>query len=91
MFIYKAEKEEMQRSITFLLGEFSKLWSDYLVLKAKIKVLEGTKPVAAKRVKKKMTAEQRAKQRLYQKAYNERVKAKALAAKNLTKEENVSS
>jgi hypothetical protein len=40
MFIYKAEKEEMQRSITFLLGEFSKLWADYLVLKAKVKVLE---------------------------------------------------
>lgn len=29
MFIYKAEKEEMQRSITYLLGEFSKLWSEY--------------------------------------------------------------
>jgi hypothetical protein len=44
MFIYKAEKEEMQRSITFLLGEFSKLWSDHLVLKAKIKALEEKRP-----------------------------------------------
>ena len=88
MFIYKAEKEEMQRSITYLLGEFSKLWTEYLVLKAKIKVLEERKPEATKptRKKKPMTAAQKAKQRQYQKAYNERKKAQKL----LTKETNVS-
>jgi len=93
MFIYKAEKEEMQRSITYLLGEFSKLWTEYLVLKAKIKVLEERKPEATKpaRKKKPMTAAQKAKQRQYQKAYNERKKAKLIAEKLLTKETNVSS
>ena len=91
MFIYKAEKEEMQRSITYLLGEFSKLWSDYLVLKAKIKVLEERKLPVEPRKKKPMTAAQKAKQRQYQKAYNDRKKAKAMAAKLLTEETNVSS
>ena len=90
MFIYKAEKEEMQRSITYLLGEFSKLYSEFLFLKAKVKVLEEKKPTAVK-PKKKMTAAQKAKQRQYQKAYNERKKAKAMAAKLLTEESNVSS
>jgi hypothetical protein len=91
MFISTAEKEEMQRSISYLLGEFSKLWSDYLVLKAKIKVLEGgTKAVQPKK-KKPLTAAQKVKQRQYQKAYNERKKAKLIAEKLLTKEANVSS
>jgi hypothetical protein len=92
MFIYKAEKEEMQRSITYLLGEFSKLWTEYLVLKAKIKVLEERKPEATKtaRKKKAMTAAQKAKQRQYQKAYNERKKAQAMATKLLAEETNVS-
>jgi hypothetical protein len=76
MFIYKAEKEEMQRSITYLLGEFSKLYSEFLFLKAKVKVLEGKKPV--KSVK---TPEQKAKQAEYMRKYTARKRAekKALA------------
>lgn len=77
MFIYKAEKEEMQRSITFLLGEFSKVWGEHLVLKAKIKVLEG-KQVATKKPKKILTAAQKVKQREYQRAYQARRKAQKL-------------
>lgn len=86
MFISKQEKNEMQESITYLLGETSKLHTHIVFLTGKIKALEGAKPVV-KRVKKKMTAEQKAKQRQYQKAYNERKKA----AKLLNKETNVSS
>jgi hypothetical protein len=37
-----------------------------------------------------MTAAQKAKQRQYQKAYNDRKKAKLMAAKLLTEESNVS-
>ena len=74
MFIYKAEKEEMQRSITYLLGEFSKLWSEYLYLKAKIKVLEGNKPV-----KQTKTPAQKAKQAEYMRKYTARKRAEKLA------------
>jgi hypothetical protein len=77
MFIYKAEKEEMQRSITYLLGEFSKLWSDYLVLKAKIKVLEekSKEPKQDKPTEAELKTELRkARQRAYAKAYYQRKK-----------------
>jgi hypothetical protein len=75
MFIYKAEKEEMQRSITYLLGEFSKLYTEFLYLKAKVKALEG------KPVKKEKTPEQKAKQAEYMRKYTARKRAekKALA------------
>ena len=73
MFIYKVEKEEMQRSITYLLGEFSKLYSEFLYLKAKVKVLEG-KPV--KQVK---TPEQKAKQAEYMRKYTARKRAEKKA------------
>jgi hypothetical protein len=69
MFIYKAEKEEMQRSITYLLGEFSKLYSELLFLKAKVKVLEG-KPVKTEK-----TPEQKAKQAEYMRKYTARKRA----------------
>jgi hypothetical protein len=77
MFIYKSEKEEMQRSITYLLGEFSKLWSEYLFLKAKIKVLEDK---SAPKPPKKKTEEQlkvelkKARQRVYARNYYQRKK-----------------
>lgn len=87
MFISNEEKTNIHSAILALRSEVTKLTTDVLFLTAKVKALEGTKPVAAKRVKKKMTAEQRAKQRQYQKAYNERKKAAQL----LTKETNVSS
>ena len=77
MFIYKAEKEEMQRSITFLLGEFSKLWSDYLVLKAKIKVLEekNKEPKQEKPTEAELKTELRkARQRAYARSYYQRKK-----------------
>jgi hypothetical protein len=73
MFIYKAEKEEMQRSITYLLGEFSKLYSEFLYLKTKVKALEG-KPV--KQVK---TPEQKAKQAEYMRKYTARKRAEKKA------------
>jgi hypothetical protein len=77
MFIYKAEKEEMQRSITFLLGEFSKIWGDHLVLKAKIKVLEekSKEPKQEKPTEEELKTELRkARQRTYAKAYYQRKK-----------------
>jgi len=73
MFIYKAEKEEMQRSITYLLGEFSKLYSELLYVKAKVKVLEGTP------VKKVKTPEQKAKQAEYMRKYTAKKRAEKLA------------
>jgi hypothetical protein len=87
MFISNKEKQNIHSGMLDLHSRISKLMTDVIYLTGKIKALEATKPVAAKRVKKKMTAEQRAKQRQYQKAYNERKKAEKL----LTKETNVSS
>lgn len=86
MFISNEEKKSINDRFKEYGETIAKLSTDVVVLTAKIKALEGTKPVA-KRVKKKMTAEQKAKQRQYQKAYNERKKAEKL----LTKETNVSS
>ena len=76
MFISKTEKEEMQRSITYLLGEFSKLWSDYLVLKAKVKVLEEKNlPKPAKPTEEELMEElKKAQKRAYGKAYYQRKK-----------------
>ena len=91
MFISNKEKQNIHSEILDLHSRISKLMTDVIYLTGKMKALEATKPVAAKRVKKKMTAEQRAKQRQYQKAYNQRKKAKAMAAKFLTEETNVSS
>ena len=76
MFIYKSEKEEMQRSITYLLGEFSKLWSEYLFLKAKIKVLEDkSAPKPPKKTEEQLKVElKKARQRAYGRAYYQRKK-----------------
>ena len=77
MFIYKAEKEEMQRSITYLLGEFSKLWADYLVLKAKIKVLEekSKEPKQDKPTEEELKAAlKKAQKRAYARSYYQRKK-----------------
>jgi Tfp pilus assembly protein PilN len=90
MFISNLEKENIHTGMLNLHSEVAKLKTEILFLTGKIKALEVAKP-AVKRVKKKMTAEQKAKQRQYQKAYNERKKSLAIAAKLLTEETNVSS
>jgi len=92
MFISNLEKENIHTGMLNLHSEVAKLKTDLLVLTAKIKVLEERKPEATKpaRKKKPMTAAQKAKQRQYQKAYNERKKAQAMATKLLTEETNVS-
>jgi hypothetical protein len=86
MFISKIEKEEMQKSITYLLGEFSKLWSEYLVIKGKLKAAEGNIFVLKETIeqnkpkpKPKTTAAQRAKQREYMRKYKARKKAEKAA------------
>jgi hypothetical protein len=93
MFISNLEKENIHTGILNLHSEIEKLKTEILFLSTKIKVLEERKPEVAKpaRKKKAMTAAQKAKQRQYQKAYNERKKAQAMAAKLLTEETNVSS
>ena len=75
MFITTKEKNQMRESITFLLGETSKLKTEILYLTAKIKVLEGAKATP----KKQTTAAQRAKQREYMRKYKARKKAEKLA------------
>lgn len=87
MFISKFEKAEMQNAINNLRVSVIDTTTEILYLKAKVKALEEklAKPL---KVKKPMTAEKKAKQREYQKAYNERQKAKKLAAQGNT---NVSS
>jgi hypothetical protein len=86
MFISKVEKEEMQKSITYLLGEFSKLWSECLVLKGKLKAAEGNILVLKQIVehnkvkpKKPKTLLQKTKQREYMRKYVARKKAEKLA------------
>jgi hypothetical protein len=85
MFISKIEKEEMQKSITYLLGEFSKLWSECLVLKGKLKAAEGNifvlKEIAEQnkpKPKKKTPAQLKA-QREYMRKYTARKRAEKLA------------
>ena len=92
MFISNSEKENIHTGILYLHSELAKLKDEILFLSTKIKVLEEKKPEVAKpaRKKKPMTAAQKAKQRQYQKAYGERKKAQAMAAKLLTEETNVS-
>ena len=87
MFISYAEKKFLQSELKGAFQAISLLSTDITMLKAKIKVLEA-KQVDTKKPKKTLTAAQKAKQRQYQKAYNERQKAKKLAAQGNT---NVSS
>jgi hypothetical protein len=88
MFISKVEKEEMQKSITYLLGEFSKLWSECLVLKGKLKAAEGNILVlkqivefnkATPKPKKPKTVAQKAKQAEYMRKYTAKKRAEKLA------------
>ena len=81
MFISKFEKAEIQNAIKSLQAAFAGTTTEILYLKAKVKALEE-KPVKVKKPKKPLTAAQKAKQREYQKEYNERQKAKKLAEGN---------
>jgi hypothetical protein len=91
MFISNQEKKLIKDRFKEYADQIVKLSVDIVVLTAKVKAMEG-KPKAAKpkKAKRPMTAAQKAKQREYQKAYNERKKAMA-TTQTLTKEENVSS
>lgn len=76
MFISKQEKDQMRESITFLLGETSKLKTDILFLSAKVKVLEekgAPKPVKLTEEELKVEMK-KARQRAYGRAYYQRKK-----------------
>jgi hypothetical protein len=83
MFISYAEKKFLQSELKGAFQLISALSTDITMLKAKIKVLEA-KQTDTKKPKKPMTAAQKAKQRQYQKAYNDRQKAKKLAEQGKT-------
>ena len=74
MFISNAEKNQMRESITFLLGETSRLKSEVLFLTAKIKVLEGKTPPKKPRKQSTMSAEGRARIGAAVKAYHAKKK-----------------
>ena len=97
MFISRDEKKYLFDQIKSLASDQSLMSSEIIVLKGKLKAAEGNIFVLKQIVefnktkskpKKILTAAQKAKQREYQKAYNERQKAKKLAAQGNT---NVSS
>jgi len=97
MFISKDEKRYLFETIKVLISDVRDATNEIIVLKGKLKAAEGNIFVLKQIVefnktkskpKKPMTAAQKAKQRQYQKAYNERQKAKKLAAQGNT---NVSS
>jgi hypothetical protein len=97
MFISRDEKKYLFDQIKALASEQSLMSSEIIVLKGKLKAAEGNifvlkQIVEFNKTKSKpkniLTAAQKEKQRQYQKAYNERQKAKKLAAQGNT---NVSS
>jgi hypothetical protein len=97
MFISRDEKRYLFDQIKALANEQSLMSSEIIVLKGKLKAAEGNifvlkQIVEFNKTKSKpkniLTAAQKEKQRQYQKAYNERQKAKKLAAQGNT---NVSS
>jgi Skp family chaperone for outer membrane proteins len=91
MFISNQEKKSIDDKFKEYGETIAKLSIDIVVLTAKIKAMESNpKAAKPKKAKKPMTAAQKAKQREYQRAYNERKKAMA-TTETLVKEENVSS
>jgi hypothetical protein len=97
MFISREEKRYLFETIKVLISDVRDATNEIIVLKGKLKAAEGNIFVLKQIVefnktkskpKKTLTAAQKAKQRQYQKAYNERQKAKKLAAQGNT---NVSS
>lgn len=79
MFISNEEKKTIIQKIDGLTTQCERIAFEVIGLMAKVKKLEEPKP---KKAKKPLTAAQKAKQRAYQKAYNERKKAKQLAEGN---------
>jgi len=97
MFISNADKQYLLDQVKALVRDMGHAANEITVLKGKLKAAEGNIFVLKQIVefnktkskpKKTLTAAQKAKQREYQKAYNERQKAKKLAAQGNT---NVSS
>jgi len=97
MFISNADKQYLLDQVKALVRDMGHAANEITVLKGKLKAAEGNIFVLKQIVefnktkskpKKILTAAQKAKQREYQKAYNERQKAKKLAAQGNT---NVSS
>ena len=86
MFISKADKQRIEAQLDTARHHIVLLESRITLLENSLKQL-AIKPVKAKRP---MTAAQKAKQREYQKAYNERKKAKQSAIQILQGVNNVS-
>jgi len=96
MFISKAEKDLIQKTLDDCAKAMSTAMIDIKILKAKVEQLErdAVKPVKVKKPKKVMTPEQKAKQREYQRLYKARKKQEAnnlAIVAELLKENNVSS
>jgi hypothetical protein len=96
MFISKAEKDLIQKTLDDCAKAMSTAMIDIKILKAKVEQLErdAVKLVKVKKPKKVMTPEQKAKQREYQRLYKARKKQEAnnlAIVAELLKENNVSS
>jgi|LauGreDrversion4_2_1035121.scaffolds.fasta_scaffold164743_3 hypothetical protein len=76
MFISKAEKDLIQKTLDDCAKAMSTAMIDIKILKAKVEQLErdAVKPVKVKKPKKVMTPAQKAKQREYQRMYKARKK-----------------
>jgi hypothetical protein len=85
MFISKEEKAKIVNSLKYIDQQIASFHSRINILENKIAELEN-KPVRTevKYTKKPMTALQKAKQRVYQMEYKQRVKAKKLAEQGKT-------
>ena len=94
MFISTEEKKTIIQKIDGLTTQCENLAFEVMGLMAKVKKLEAPKPVKAKKPKKVLTPEQKAKQREYQRLYKARKKEEAnnlAIVAELLKENNVSS
>ena len=96
MFISKAEKDLIQKTLDDCAKAMSAAMIDIKILKAKVEQLErdAVKLVKVNKPKKVMTPAQKAKQREYQRLYKARKKEEAnnlATAVELLKENNVSS
>ena len=94
MFISTEEKKTIIQKIDGLTTQCENLAFEVMGLMAKVKKLEAPKPVKAKKPKKVLTPEQKAKQREYQRLYKARKKEEAnnlAIVAEILKENNVSS
>jgi hypothetical protein len=85
MFISKEEKAKIVNSLEYIDQQNASFHSRINMLEKKIAELENKPvPVLIKSTKKPMTALQKAKQRVYQMEYKQRIKAKKLAEQGNT-------